>query len=166
MRQWYKLFHGIILIIKQFVQVNAFRLVFQEPYNMPRRQDSVILISIVVKEKLRMSWGAMPKQQGNISGYLLMGIITLSYSFSASSQNSRGSGLKLGWKEQHQFRRRWMKGAGVEIGPPLQVLLGGESNGSVPSKLWMQLSSSGEFLRHASSKIPLDIPLLLPSIWV
>ena len=65
------------------LSLNAFRLVFQEPYNMPRRQDSVILISIVVKEKLRMSWGAMPKQQGNISGYLLMGIITLSYSFSA-----------------------------------------------------------------------------------
>lgn len=59
-----------------------------------------------------------------------------------------------------------MKGAGVEIGPPFQVLLGGESNGSVPSKLGMQLSSSGEFLRRASSKIPLDIPLILPSIGV
>lgn len=78
------------------LSLNAFRLVFKELHHMPRRQDSEIIIPIVVKWKLKMSSSAMPKQQVNVPGYLLMGIITPPYSFSASSKNSRVSGLEPG----------------------------------------------------------------------
>lgn len=59
-----------------------------------------------------------------------------------------------------------MKGERSEDWATSPGVLGGESNGYAPSKLGMQLSSSGEFLRQVSSKIPLGISLTLPSIWV